>query len=116
MSKHTPTPWEIKAFGAPPQIVIGPCDPKPGAPSFTANTLGGNDAANAAHIIHCVNTYDALVEALEKVVAWGMPSTDRTWDDGTPMSYSAVHGSNGERDHIRRVAMAALSQANRKNP
>lgn len=47
--------------------------------------------------------------ALERIAAWEMPVTGRTWDDGTPMSYAACYGSNGERDHIKAMARAALA-------
>jgi len=50
-----------------------------------------------------------LKKALEKVVEWKMPETEKFWNDGvTPMSYSAAYGSNGERDYIRQIAQEAI--------
>ncbi len=49
-----------------------------------------------------------LENALTKIEAWEMPDTGRTWDDGSPMSYAACWGTNGEQDHIRGIARAAL--------
>ena len=51
---------------------------------------------------------ERLKEALEQVVDWKMPESNKTWDDGSPMSYGAAFGSNGERDYIRGIAKAAL--------
>lgn len=52
-----------------------------------------------------------LEEALRRIEKWKgeFPDTGRTWDDGTPMSYSAVYGSNGERDYMRAIARRALA-------
>ena len=57
-----------------------------------------------------------LVAALEKIERWfgEFPPTGQTWDDGTPMSYAAAYGSNGERDYMRGVARAALEEAKGK--
>lgn len=56
-----------------------------------------------------------LIAALRTIERWDwFPDTNRTWDDGTPMSYSAAYGSNGERDYMRKIArdaLAALSEA-----
>lgn len=51
-----------------------------------------------------------LTKALEKIERWHgeFPPTGCTWDDGTPVSYAANYGSNGERDFMRGVARAAL--------
>lgn len=52
-----------------------------------------------------------LVNALQKIARWHdeFPATGKTWDDGTPMSYGAANGSNGERDYMRQVALDALA-------
>jgi hypothetical protein len=49
--------------------------------------------------------------ALRKIARWRdeFPPTGRTWDDGSPMSYGACFGSNGERDYMRQVALDALA-------
>lgn len=50
-------------------------------------------------------------EALERIERWfgEFPKTGETWPDGTPMSYGAAFGSNGERDYMCGVARDALS-------
>jgi Lar family restriction alleviation protein len=52
-----------------------------------------------------------LREALEKIERWfgEFPDTGQQWPDGTPVSYGAAFGSNGERDYMRGIARAALS-------
>jgi hypothetical protein len=47
-------------------------------------------------------------EALEIIAGWELPASGQTWDDGSPMSYGAAFGSNGERDYMRQVASDAL--------
>lgn len=51
-----------------------------------------------------------LRAALERIAKWfgEFPDTGRTWDDGSPMSYAACYGSNGERDYMRQIARVAL--------
>ncbi len=53
----------------------------------------------------------AAIEALTKIARWHgeFPDTGRTWDHGTPMSYGAAFGSNGERDYMRQVALDVLA-------
>lgn len=61
---------------------------------------------------------ERLRAALEKIERWfgEFPETGKFWenDDGSqsdrPMSYGACYGSNGERDFMRLVARAALSE------
>jgi hypothetical protein len=54
---------------------------------------------------------DVMRQALERIERWfgEFPETGQTWDDGSPMGYGAVYGSNGERDYMRSVARAALT-------
>lgn len=52
---------------------------------------------------------DRLREALCVIAKWKLPPSGKTWDDGTPMSYGAAFGSNGERDYVRTVASNALA-------
>lgn len=51
--------------------------------------------------------------ALERIERWfgEFPETGRTWDDGSPMSYAAVYGSNGERDFMREIARDAIAKS-----
>lgn len=52
---------------------------------------------------------DQMARALEQIERWdGFPATGQTWEDGSPMSYSASYGSIGERDYMRGIARAAL--------
>lgn len=59
---------------------------------------------------------DVLVgafDALNKIERWfgEFPSTGKTWDDGSPMSFATLFGSNGERDFMREIARAAIAKA-----
>lgn len=55
-------------------------------------------------------TIARLRAALERVAQWHgeFPETGEVWPDGTPVSYRAQHGYDGERDFMRAVARAAL--------
>lgn len=65
-------------------------------------------------ILSLIARLEALEEALRSIEAWEMPDTGKFWtnQDGStsdrPMSYAAAYGSNGERDHIKSIARAAL--------
>lgn len=56
---------------------------------------------------------EAMRVALQRIARWHkeFPPTGQMWDDGSPMSYSAAYGSNGERDYMRQVALNALAVA-----
>jgi hypothetical protein len=58
-----------------------------------------------------VHEVERMRVALERIARWmgEFPPTGQKWDDGTPMSYSACFGSNGERDYMRSVAREALT-------
>ena len=60
---------------------------------------------------------DRLRDALQRIARWHgeFPETGRYWDEKrtNPMSYSAVFGSNGERDYMRNVASDALHELRR---
>lgn len=60
----------------------------------------------------------AMRTALERIERWfgEFPDTGRAWDDGSPMSYGACFGSNGERDFMRSIARAALATAPSAKP
>lgn len=51
-----------------------------------------------------------LREALRKIAEWELPPTGDTWPGGSPVSYGAKYGSNGERDYMRELARAALAE------
>lgn len=73
-------------------------------------------------ILSLIERVGALEAALKRIEAWQMPETGKFWTnpDGSasdrPMSYAAAYGSNGERDHIRSIARAALSPTNQAHP
>lgn len=52
-----------------------------------------------------------LEKALKRIETWRgeFPDTGRQWDDGSPMSFGACFGSNGERDFMRQIATDALN-------
>jgi hypothetical protein len=54
-----------------------------------------------------------LAETVARIERWfgEFPETGKFWDDGTPMSYGACYGSNGERDFMRALARTALSSS-----
>ena len=58
---------------------------------------------------------ERLREALEKVERWQFPPTGKFWESGTPVSYGAAYGSNGERDYMRNVARAALAATRKED-
>ena len=97
MSKHTPTPWSFGGYSSymGVQIMAQP-DPKKNtiiiasarsAQAEEPKAFREEVEANAAHIVHCVNTYPDLVKALEKAVdeygkpggPWNVPSEPGTW-------------------------------------
>lgn len=53
-----------------------------------------------------------MENALTRIARWigEFPETGCTWGDGSPMSYSAAYGVNGERDYMRNLALQALGQ------
>jgi len=56
---------------------------------------------------------EEMQTALMTVAGWVLPPTGQTWGpkDPTPVSYEAVHGTNGAKNFIRRVAQDALHNA-----
>jgi hypothetical protein len=54
----------------------------------------------------------ALRGALTKIEKWfgQFPETGQIHSDGSPVSYSALYGSNGERDFMRQIARTALGE------
>lgn len=51
-----------------------------------------------------------MEKALERIERWfgEFPETGDTWEDGSPVSYATLYGSNGERDYMREIARQAL--------
>lgn len=64
---------------------------------------------------HAADEIERLRETLERIVEWRMPPTGRTWEDGSPMSFGAAYGSNGERDLVRKWASNALLNVSGKH-
>ena len=59
MTQHTPGPWQtFPALSNPPSIVIGPVER--GDLGFVAQTVGGNDEANARLIAAAPELLEAL--------------------------------------------------------
>lgn len=57
MSKHTPTPWAVD------YLCIRAADGNIGLMNLARDT--DVSVANAAHIVHCVNTHDEMLGALQ---------------------------------------------------
>ena len=57
---------------------------------------------------------DRLLAALEKIERWEMPPCNHTMDDGRPMSFALAYGSQGEKEHIRKIAHFALADCEEK--
>lgn len=67
---HTPTPWrfddgQVFAFEPSAEAEVLICDTAPDNVALTEY-----DEANAAHIVHCVNSHDRLVKACQRLVQW----------------------------------------------
>lgn len=63
MSKHTPTPWHVRAIMESRDIVS-----ETGVLIAEVSNEENGREANARHIVHCVNSHDDLVEALKFVL------------------------------------------------
>ncbi len=66
-------------------------------------------AAARQDVPDLLDEVERLRKALSAIERWELPVTGRTWDDGTPMSYGACWGSNGERDFMRAIARDSLA-------
>ena len=53
-----------------------------------------------------------MEKALLKIMNWELPKTNKTWDNGSEISYGAAYGSNGERDYIIMLAKETLTKVN----
>ena len=66
-----------------------------------------------SNIDHTQPMNSRMLAALRRIERWfgEFPPTGQQWDDGSPMSYFACYGSNGERDYMRSVARDAIAAA-----
>ena len=86
MNQYTPGPWKIVQESIDPEWHI--VTAHGGRIMANVNIETGNaiDQANAAHIVHCVNTYPALLAALKALhqanaeTFEGLPNYDALWD------------------------------------
>lgn len=103
----TPGEWKIGVFG---QLNVQ--DGKYMLYNRDAGYIRAAQPAAILRIAALVAQQAARIEELEAalltVEKWTLPVTGKTWDDGSPMSYAACYGSNGERDYMRRVARNAV--------
>jgi len=94
---------------------LGPVGALPSSEAVSTNPQQGHFLDEAAAIVAAIQKMGAenerLRTALERIERWfgEFPDTGERWQDGSPMSYSAAYGSNGERDFMRGVARAALA-------
>jgi hypothetical protein len=142
-SAHTPTPWKAmpmetlhyKSGGDSYIQIFGGCDPRTanaphiaGSHYIVANVveagIKGVDPkdvlrANAAHIVRCVNNFEALREALEfarnestvaRGVLWSKADVAESWPDGARHAAQLRRSAEKLDEVIRRVE-AALSSA-----
>lgn len=104
MSKHTPTPWGIGPYGEVFQDkgeFYGLRD-RVELTGFSLTTGAANPeaVANTEHIVRCVNSHDALVQALRDTLDFYERHSNR-WD-----------GINGRHPHeVVEQARAALAAA-----
>ena len=101
MSKHTPTPWRISPYS---KGSIIDADGVAIASSVMFYRTAEEAAANAAHIVYCVNTYPDLVKALETIAAF---------QDYTASEHLEETGSYSMFDDPQsvKIARAALAKA-----
>lgn len=54
-----------------------------------------------------------MLATLQRIARWfgEFPATGAKWQDGSPVSYGAQYGSNGERDFMRNIAAKAIAKA-----
>lgn len=68
------------------------------------------DGIPVAELKRRYEAHDALVKALVDVADWNFPSTGHFWNRShTPISYEVIHGSNGVRDYMKKMAADALA-------
>lgn len=101
--------WERRAFGlllAHPsfdRVADGCFAPAIDNLAVKLTVLGTVDEA--------VASVKTLRDALDKIERWeDFPATGQEHSDGSPVAYGYCHGSNGERDFMRKVAREALNR------
>lgn len=118
MSDETIKNYETDDVGASQSLVTLECfiGDMEGAELADDSTVDASDAVTAINgLIFSLERRDAEIarmrSALEKIERWfgEFPDTGAKWPDGSPVSYGAQCGSNGERDFMRGVAREALS-------
>ena len=69
--KHTPTPWKLAADGRTIYTSMAQGFPDNIIASTARSIYGqvGDPKANAEHIVRCVNSHDALLEACQRALA-----------------------------------------------
>lgn len=94
-TKHTPTPWKVMPYGDGGTYIIGP-DYKPMGTAIARVPLGNKKQdADAEFIVRCVNSHEALVEAVKNL-------------PGIPHDFV---GSFNEEDHSKDCRSCALQKA-----
>lgn len=123
-TQHTPTPWSVHSvcsleLAEQNKVALGhPLSYEPGAFQIFTDDGRGNGfplpeqdrEANAAHIVRCVNSHDALVEALEIALATVELSTR---DGAQTQPANWPHNANGDIDYeafsiLGRAALAKV--------
>ena len=102
--KHTPTPWKIDKREVLYAINTDTKHIGVIASDTIDGKVRGEGCANAQHIVHCVNTHDALVEALE---AW------KKANDGEALLANSMERANLGNKALK-LTEAALEAAKEK--
>lgn len=80
------------------------------ADAWSLNEDGARLGVRLGDLRAILSERKALREALGRIERWfgEFPETGDKWEDGSPVSYATLHGSNGERDYMRGIARQAL--------
>lgn len=104
MSKHTPRPWGIDALetaGGAPVIVAKTCwRNKPRRIAKVLYEFGSEDpevAANAEHIVACVNSHDDLLASCKEMVEVNKHLLRLLFDAGATEGLNLKHNGCGVR-------------------
>lgn len=104
MSKHTATPWDYFVGNANGRglVRIEAASESADAGSHIASMArGAVSEANAAHIVRCVNNFDALVEALKLIAAQdqgcgGRVTEAEAWRSAQSIARAALSAARSE--------------------
>tara|TARA_R110000868_G_scaffold151523_2_gene376051 strand:+ start:499 stop:807 length:309 start_codon:yes stop_codon:yes gene_type:complete len=100
---HTKTPWQVAAQGKIEGLNFAGCrvksivqhsDSAAGSITTTVAEIIGED--DAAHIVRCVNSHDALVAALELVLEYRVPKINPLSDAAILSARAALALARGE--------------------